>query len=950
MSNIAGKYSRLKRQVGGNREKTEFEFTFGMPEEELRRITPPSRAAARILGELEFAIRLSGAEGKQYDALLDETLDYLLKCAEEDGALTNAHCAEAEKMLAPMEKAAKEYRLILAAHAHIDMNWMWSFNETVAVTLATFRTMLNIMDEYPDFCFSQSQASVYKIVEEYDPDLMERIKEKIAQGRWEVTATGWVETDKNMPDTESLLRHIQYTREYLSEKWGVKDFAIDFSPDTFGHNANVPEIDRFGDVRYFYHCRALDGDYVLYRYRAPSGREVLAYREPYWYNSAITPHIGAGLIDLSRRSGGLKTGLVVYGVGDHGGGPTRRDVERAIDMMSWPIFPRVKFGTLLEFFREAESVREKLPVVDHELNYFAQGCYTTQSRIKRANRRLEAALCDAEGMAVLANRLTSFRFARPAFRKAWQDVLFTHFHDILTGSCVQDSREHAMGLYQTSMAAASTQAQNAMRVIAEHIDTSSIPVDIDAYNTQSEGAGAGYGLENFVGVPSPERGSGRTRIFHIFNSLPQERRETAELTVWDWTGDLRELRMADAKGEPIPFQLLDQELQKYWDHRYFRILADVTVPAYGYTTVVLSEGEPEEYRFYYQPDVRSTHPHPDIVLENELVSVRVNSGDGRIASILDKQTGTELIRAGKSAGLTCIETECATSSAWNIGRHLSEAPVDRCIRVQKTADGALRQAVTASYTVMGSTAEVTCILDSRQPGVRVDLKIDWREAGGQTVPVLDYRLPLSYSAEEFLYDIPAGSIRRRDEEDDVPGLQYGAALNPNGPSLALISDSKYGYRGKGDSLALTLINSSTSPDPYPERGIHNVSLFIGVTDGCPKKTEELARRFNRKLAYQAGNCRKGTLPLELGMLSCEAESSVVSAVTFADDGCMIVRLYETAGREDHVTLHFGAPVEEAVSVDLLERPDGRAAAADGAAVSFSVPRSSLFEVKVRFRE
>lgn len=83
-------------------------------------------------------------------------------------------------MLAPMEKAAKEYRLILAAHAHIDMNWMWSFNETVAVTLATFRTMLNIMDEYPDFCFSQSQASVYKIVEEYDPDLMERIKEKIA--------------------------------------------------------------------------------------------------------------------------------------------------------------------------------------------------------------------------------------------------------------------------------------------------------------------------------------------------------------------------------------------------------------------------------------------------------------------------------------------------------------------------------------------------------------------------------------------------------------------------------------------------------------------------------------------------------------------------------------------------------------------------------------------------
>lgn len=88
-----------------------------------------------------------------------------------------------------------------------------------------------------------------------------------------------------------------------------------------------------------------------------------------------------------------------------------------------------------------------------------------------------------------------------------EDVLFTHFHDILTGSCVQDSREHAMGLFQTSMATANTQITNAMRVIAEKIDTSSIPVDIDAYNSQSEGAGVGYGIENFVGVPSTERGS-----------------------------------------------------------------------------------------------------------------------------------------------------------------------------------------------------------------------------------------------------------------------------------------------------------------------------------------------------------------------------------------------------------------------------------------------------------
>lgn len=127
-----------------------------------------------------------------------------------------------------------------------------------------------------------------------------------------------------MPDGESLLRHIQYTKEYLSQVWGVKNFDIDFSPDTFGHSGNVPEINCFGGVKYYYHCRGNKRKEILYRYQAPSGNEVLAYREPNWYNGAITPHIGAGLIEISRRSAGLKTGLVIYGVGDPAGAQAER--------------------------------------------------------------------------------------------------------------------------------------------------------------------------------------------------------------------------------------------------------------------------------------------------------------------------------------------------------------------------------------------------------------------------------------------------------------------------------------------------------------------------------------------------------------------------------------------------------------------------------------------------
>lgn len=947
MQTLATKFTKLKTSIGGNREKFKFEDTFGMPKEEQAHVTRPSKANTRILSELEFAMNLSTSEGGKYDKEIEVALDYLLERIQDQGVITNQDCEQAEVLLVSLEEPAKAYKLILAAHAHIDMNWMWSFNETVAVTLATFRSILNVMNQYPDFCFSQSQAAVYKIVEEYDPALMEEIKKRIQEGRWEVTATAWVETDKNMPSEESLLRHIQYTREYLSTVWGVRDFDLDFSPDTFGHNGNVPEINQFGDVKYYYHCRGNARKDVLYRYQAPSGKEILAYREPNWYNGAITPQMGAGLIEISRRSAGLKTGLVIYGVGDHGGGPTRRDVERALDMMTWKIYPTIKFGTIREYFKEAESVRDKLPIVNQELNYFAPGCYTTQSRIKRGNRRLEAALLDAESLAALAGRKAGFKFERGRLVKAWQDVLFTHFHDILTGSCVQDSREHAMGMFQTSMATANTQLQNAMRVIGEQIDTSSILVDIDAYNSQSEGAGAGYGLENFVGVPSTERGSGRTRIFHVFNTQSQNRKEVVELTVWDWTGDLRYLEMKDYLGNPLTFQLLDHDFQNYWDHKYIRVLVEVEVPALGYTTVVLSQKDPENYMVYLQDREQVSGFFNDYELSNDQITVRIEASSGRIYSLCSNVTGEEMIAKGQSAGLNFIETETRSSSAWNIGRHLREVPVDRCLSIERVTTGPLRQSIKATYKVASSTAKVIYTLDKHQPTVQMEMIIDWHEIGSEIIPVLDYKVPLAYVTEVYQYDIPAGMTRRGALSNDVPALQYGMAVNQQGLSAVLISDSKYGYRGKDHTIALSLINSSTSPDPYPERGIHHIKLWLGTSNGNAKATKDMATLCNHSMFYQPSNSHHGTLPMEDSLLEASSESVVISAVLPAEDGAMLIRGYETAGHKGHINLTLKDPVTSAVATNLFEEEVELEVKVDKQTIDLDVAPYSLFEVKVR---
>ena len=282
--NNAKRFESLKKKVGGNREKTHFEYTFGTPQEIRQHITMPDKSVVRVLSQIEFAMKLIGndAAAMVRGDPVGDALTVLEASMESEGYFTKAALSEAENALLPLAPLAKTYSLILCGHAHIDMNWMWGYNETVAATLSTFRTMLDLMNEYPGFTFSQSQGSVYRIVEEHDPDMMQEIKQRVLEGRWEITASEWVETDKNMPSGESLINSVEYTREYFEKVWGLdtSSLVINFSPDTFGHNLNMPEIDRYCGIRYCYHCRGLIGntDKTLYRYRSPSGAESLTTR------------------------------------------------------------------------------------------------------------------------------------------------------------------------------------------------------------------------------------------------------------------------------------------------------------------------------------------------------------------------------------------------------------------------------------------------------------------------------------------------------------------------------------------------------------------------------------------------------------------------------------------------------------------------------------------------
>ena len=416
--------------------------------EYLRQYAWNSLWSKRILAELGFLLEMSRVEENGMDAQLLPVLEMLLNGFRAEGVITKSAALEAERLLMPLSEKAKEYEVTCAAHAHIDMNWLWGFQETASLTVDTFATVLKLMQDYPTFTFSQSQASVYHLLEQYHPQMLEQVRRRVHEGRWEVTASTWVENDKNMTGSEAMARQLLYTKRYLARLLEIPEDAVklDFEPDTFGHACQLPEVLTQAGVKYYYHCHGMDGPFI-YNWRAPSGAEVLVYREPAWYNQTIEYDLLLNVPSFCHTNR-TRQYLKVYGVGDHGGGPTRRDLDRLIEMSSWPLFPTISFGTIHGFFEKLEEDRANFPVVDTELNYVFTGCYTSQARTKQANRIGEERLMASETLDSMARCFCEDYQTASAFEPAWQKVLFNQFHDILPGSGVRETREYALGQFQ----------------------------------------------------------------------------------------------------------------------------------------------------------------------------------------------------------------------------------------------------------------------------------------------------------------------------------------------------------------------------------------------------------------------------------------------------------------------------------------------------------------------
>lgn len=315
---------------------------------------------SRLFAQMQFLMEISQLENGCYDAAMLPIVREAADRYRANGYVSREDCLLMEREALKIGVPAKDYRVVCVGHAHMDMNWTWGYDETVQVVLDTLSTVLTLMREYPDFKFSQSQASVYRIAEKFGPpSLLDELRRRVQEGRLEVTASTWVEADKNMPGTESQVRQILYAKRYLSRLLPISedDLCIDFEPDTFGHSPHIPEILAHAGIRYYYFNRGWTGPSIS-RWRSPSGAQVLSYLDSAFYSAIVDHRFLMGKVADCAASG-QKTMLKLYGVGDHGGGPTRRDLERIQDCMNWPLYPQLRFGTLREFYEILDRERQR---------------------------------------------------------------------------------------------------------------------------------------------------------------------------------------------------------------------------------------------------------------------------------------------------------------------------------------------------------------------------------------------------------------------------------------------------------------------------------------------------------------------------------------------------------------------------------------------------------------
>lgn len=813
--------------------------------------------------------------------LLDEAfylIDWSHKGSEGFYASIKQANTQLQKQIDELEKHS-DVTVTLIGHTHIDVAWLWRLKHTREKSARSFSTVLRLMEQYPEYIFLQTQPQIYEYIKEDYPELYEKIKTKVNEGKWEIDGAMWLESDANIPSGESLVRQILFGSRFMKEEFDQETKYL-WLPDVFGYSWALPQILKKSGIDLFmttkiswnqfnrmpndtFYWKGIDGSEILTHFitTPEPGRSEDSFF--YTYNGKVTPYTVKGVYDGYRDKDINQNLLIAYGYGDGGGGVNREHLENARRIQKLPGLPNVQTGKASEFFEELkqtfENTNKYVHTWDGELYLeYHRGTYTSQARNKWWNRKLELKYRDAEILNSWLMKTHKKDYPKETLNKGWKILLRNQFHDIIPGSSIREVYEDSEIEYE-----------QAKELVDHTIDEAARYVDE------------------------------KDEAWIVFNSAAWDRDELIFLSgvpnVEGW--------VEDENGTKLTSVQLDNGLA---------VLVE-DVPALGSKNIHFVTGEVSSSSEIFSMEEES--------LNTPYYKIKWNQ-EGHLISIYDKKMNREVLQEnGKGNVFQLFEDKPMNWDAWDIDLFYQEKGRDlaaRSVELKEANDLFATVLFRFDFGESEIKQEMTVYSHTR----RIDFKtiIDWKERQ----QLLKVKFDVDIRATEATYDIQYGNAKRSTHWNtswdmakfETVGHQW-ADLSEQGYGVSLLNDCKYGHDIKDGTIRLSLLKGAIYPDPEADIGEHEIlySLYPHEGNFLEGGTVQEAWSINSPVAVFEGNLdEKPLFKVE------SAYPVMIDAIKNSEDGTgLIVRLHDYTGGRQTVSLSPNFDYEQWREVNLMEK-------------------------------
>ena len=779
----------------------------------------------------------------------------------------------------------------LICNAHLDPVWQWRWEEGASEALATFRTAVEILGEDEDLIFNHNEALLYRWVRKYDPLLFKSIRDLVQKGRWCISGGWYLQPDVNIPAVESIIRHIAEGRRFFSEYFGTTP-VVAYNFDSFGHSGGLPQVLSQAGYRMYIHMRPqpeeLELPSDLYRWRGVDGSEILGLRISVGLYHTERDNILERLEEGTERALGLNRDVPIFwGIGDHGGGPTRDDLEKISAFRKREDRVRILHSTPEMLYAALAASASGSPLFDGDLQRCFTGTYTSISRLKRRCQESLGELLQAETLRSATWWAGGEPYPAEEMAEAWRDHLFNDFHDILPGSCTEPAAQDALDQYGR---------------VAETIRR----VRFGAAVSFNRGTPRRFYIPLTVLNADPRLATVPVEVDCMVDLRPK------------WTG-LWHLRLFDTAGNEHPCQEEQPESLLPFNGWRRRVSFMAETGGMG--------GANYELRIFEGTTLPESKP---AALSHSL------NGETGFVDHLDAGGGRECL-SGPLLRPLVVEDE---GDSWGSGLwsyRVVDCAFAKFSGPHRIEYGPIRSITESVYAAGGSRIVLDTISYAEWPVLEFRLRITWNEIRKR----LKLSIPTVFRSPDLLCDVPGGAILRpADGQEHVHGrwCMLRGDLNGRETAFAVVNSGQHGLDFQDGELRLSVLRSAAycheqgfPLGDWPERkymdiGVHE--LRIAVVAGDPAAVRSLIPGLTGMLSapplvyahlpsgipaplHQDEEIQSPFLtisPGTVGMLCCKRSW---------DGRALVLRLQETAGCEARTGVHIALP---AVAMDLTFRP------------------------------